>query len=153
MSKQMTKEDYNNIPVHYCKGCLFIGNTETVNVNDEEIEYCPQCGSTEFSDCHIDEWERRFEFKYKQGKLNNGKTTRPSSSVKAKKLEEENANLKKAVNELYNKAKQMENTWVLARTNFLMKVVETSFYSDEFRKKAAAEIEEMLYPTNETNEE
>lgn len=84
---------------------------------------------------------------------NNGKTTRPSSSVKAKKLEEENANLKKAVNELYNKAKQMENTWVLARTNFLMKVVETSFYSDEFRKKAAAEIEEMLYPTNETNEE
>lgn len=69
MSKQMTKEDYNNIPVHYCKGCLFIGNTETVNVNDEEIEYCPQCGSTEFSDCHIDEWERRFEFKYKQGKF------------------------------------------------------------------------------------
>jgi hypothetical protein len=62
--------DYNEEPVHYCKECLYLGNpkyTET-ELEGHQLEYCPYCGSTEFEDSHIIEWENKFEEKYKKGK-------------------------------------------------------------------------------------
>lgn len=57
--------DYNEEPVHYCKRCLYLGNPATV----AGIEYCPECGSTEFEDDPIEVWEAKFEQKYQQGKF------------------------------------------------------------------------------------
>ena len=48
---------YDEIPVKFCKHCLYLGNVKVTNLFDQQVEYCPYCGSTEF------------EEKYKQGKF------------------------------------------------------------------------------------
>lgn len=63
MSKQI---NYNDEPVFYCKHCLSLANPKTL---DDGTEYCEYCGSTEFEQSHIDEWENKFELKYRQGKF------------------------------------------------------------------------------------
>lgn len=61
--------DYNEEPVHYCSNCLYLGNPLIVGTKDNQmIEFCPKCGGTHFSDSHIEEWENKFESKYKQGR-------------------------------------------------------------------------------------
>ena len=60
------QSNYNDEPVHYCKHCLSLSNPIVL---DDGTEYCEFCGSTEFVDSHIDEWEKQFEQKYKQGKF------------------------------------------------------------------------------------
>lgn len=60
--------NYNDEPVHYCKQCLSLDNPKML---DDNTEYCEYCGSTEFGDCLIDEWENKFELKYRQGKFLN----------------------------------------------------------------------------------
>lgn len=69
--KPPTKEDYDKIPVKYCTGCLYIGNTKTVLVDGEKVDYCPYCGGTSFKEININEWEKKFEEFYKQGKYLN----------------------------------------------------------------------------------
>lgn len=63
--------DFNNEPVHYCSQCLYLGNPKEVEFAGTTVEYCPYCGSTDFEDSHIEEWENKFETKYKQGKYLN----------------------------------------------------------------------------------
>lgn len=63
--------DYNAIPVHYCKHCLYLGNPSETTLLNTKVEFCPYCGSTDFEDSHIEEWEKKFEEKYKQGKFLN----------------------------------------------------------------------------------
>lgn len=63
MSKQI---DYNDEPVHYCTHCLSLDNPMLIEGTD--IEYCKYCGSTDFEESPIEEWEKKFEDKYKQGK-------------------------------------------------------------------------------------
>ena len=63
--------NYNDEPVHFCKHCLYLGNPNVTELGFETIEYCPYCGSTDFEDDHINEWESKFEEKYKQGKFLN----------------------------------------------------------------------------------
>ena len=46
-----TKEEYNNIPVHYCTKCLSL----KILVYDEETSYCDDCGSTDIAEAHINE--------------------------------------------------------------------------------------------------
>jgi hypothetical protein len=73
METEQEKINYNEEPVHYCHDCLYLGNPKVVE--EFNIEYCPYCGSTDFYDSSIEEWERKFELKYKQGKfLNINKT-------------------------------------------------------------------------------
>ena len=67
MSSNGKIKDYDDIPVKFCKHCLFLGNTRKTKFLDSIIEYCPQCGSTEFDESLIDEWNILFEKKYKQG--------------------------------------------------------------------------------------
>ncbi len=55
----MTKEDYNNMPVHYCKQCLHLG----ILVEGSEV-FCKHCNSTQIEDAHIEDWEKLYELKY-----------------------------------------------------------------------------------------
>lgn len=57
------KKTFDDEPVHYCKYCLSLDNPAML----EGIEYCKYCGSTEFEESSIDDWEIKFEEKYKQG--------------------------------------------------------------------------------------
>lgn len=54
--------EYNSIPVFYCKHCLSL-NIRTLN-DDEDLDYCDNCGSTEIASCQIEEWENVYENKY-----------------------------------------------------------------------------------------
>lgn len=63
--------NFNDEPVHYCSQCLYLGNPKVMELPTATIEYCPHCGSTTFEDSHIEEWEKKFEEKYKQGKFLN----------------------------------------------------------------------------------
>lgn len=59
------KEEYNNIPVVYCKHCL------SLNIRDMDgVEFCDKCGSTDIETSHISEWEVLYEQKYKEKFLN-----------------------------------------------------------------------------------
>lgn len=55
------KDDYNNVPVKYCKKCLdlkillFSSGKKISN----DIEYCGNCGSTEIDECHIDNFNKK----------------------------------------------------------------------------------------------
>ena len=64
-----TMNSYDEIPVKFCKHCLYLGNVKVTNLFDQQVEYCPHCGSTEFEETTIDEWDKLFEEKYKQGKF------------------------------------------------------------------------------------
>ena len=48
---QTTVEEYNNIPVHYCKNCLSL----KVIVFDEAVDYCDDCGSADIGIAQIEE--------------------------------------------------------------------------------------------------
>ena len=49
------KEEYNNIPVVYCKHCLSLAIR-----NSDGIDYCDKCGGTETGEAHIHEWEKMY---------------------------------------------------------------------------------------------
>lgn len=58
----MEKNEYNDIPVHYCKSCLSLKI-----INDtgfEGLDYCESCGSTNIDLIHINEWEKLFRNRY-----------------------------------------------------------------------------------------
>lgn len=55
-----SKEEYNNIPVHYCKRCLSLS---IVSAGDELV-YCSNCGCTEVEEIHISNWENKYKEKY-----------------------------------------------------------------------------------------
>lgn len=48
-----SKEDYNSIPVFYCKKCT------SLLIKADEIygDYCRDCGSTDIGQTSIEEWE------------------------------------------------------------------------------------------------
>lgn len=47
-----TKEEYNSIPVYYCKHCGSLKVMTTPGLN----EYCDSCGSTDIGKANIDIW-------------------------------------------------------------------------------------------------
>lgn len=52
------KEQYNNVPVHWCKTCgsLLIVNLES-SLKDDLKGYCAKCGGTTIETGHIKDWE------------------------------------------------------------------------------------------------
>lgn len=56
------KEQYNNIPVHYCKSCLSL-KVKTVVV-DSDLDFCDECGSTDIGQAHIEEWRKLHKERY-----------------------------------------------------------------------------------------
>lgn len=58
----MNKEEYNNIPVHYCKECLSLKiKTVTEGLN---LDYCDECGCTNTEQSHINEWKILYKERY-----------------------------------------------------------------------------------------
>lgn len=64
-----SKEDYNNIPVYYCKSCLSLA-VKTVLV-DSNLDFCDNCGSTDIGVTTIDEWKKLYKERYGFDYLNN----------------------------------------------------------------------------------
>lgn len=60
------KEEYNSIPVHYCKDCLSL----KINGEIDGCDYCENCNGTSINQCSIQEWEQLFENKYGYSFLN-----------------------------------------------------------------------------------
>ncbi len=57
------KEDYNNVPVTYCKTCGSL-HIKTVKIKGkEDVNYCVPCGNTDLGEAHIEEWEDIYEEK------------------------------------------------------------------------------------------
>ena len=54
------KEDYNNIPVYYCKRCLSL----RVLTLTESMDYCDECGCTDIATTDINTWESLYLKKY-----------------------------------------------------------------------------------------
>lgn len=71
------------------------------------------------------------------------------------KLAAEYNKLKKIVEQIYNRAKQLENTWMLTRAEFLFKIVDNNKFDVDTRQKAQKELENFLFPEKEevNNEE
>lgn len=57
-----TQEQYNDIPVFYCKHCLSI-KIKTV-LEDSDLDYCDECGSTDIEQAHIGDWEKLYKERY-----------------------------------------------------------------------------------------
>lgn len=62
----MTKEEYNELPVHYCQKCLSLA---ILRLNSDEtrsygVDYCKECGSTMVAKTHIGVWEDMFIDRY-----------------------------------------------------------------------------------------
>lgn len=70
MSKSST-EEYNSIPVLYCKKCLSLKVMNLVGM--EDFDYCDECGSTDIEQTDIETWrnlyKERYGFDYLENKL------------------------------------------------------------------------------------
>jgi hypothetical protein len=57
----ITKEEYNNVPVFYCKSCLGLG---IKNESDGLGSYCGTCGSASVGRTSLEFWEQSYREKY-----------------------------------------------------------------------------------------
>lgn len=60
-NSNLSKEEYNEIPVLYCKHCL------SLRIRDaglKELLYCDKCSSTDIGETSIEEWEDLHKSKY-----------------------------------------------------------------------------------------
>ena len=55
-------EDYNDVPVLYCKHCLSLKIRGIPRIEDSD--YCDDCGSTDIGSCSIEEWETIYKDRY-----------------------------------------------------------------------------------------
>ena len=53
----MSKEEYNNVPVHYCTNCLSLD----IRYTDDEIDFCDDCGDIDIEVIHIELWEELYK--------------------------------------------------------------------------------------------
>lgn len=56
------KDEYNDIPVFYCKHCLSLKIVGESQLPD--LEYCDDCGSTNIEQTDISTWEKMYEQRY-----------------------------------------------------------------------------------------
>lgn len=64
----MSKEDYNNEIVHYCKDCLSLNIRYIKDVVDSD--YCDSCGSTDICQGHIESWKKLYKEMYGEDFIN-----------------------------------------------------------------------------------
>lgn len=53
-------EEYNKIPVYYCRDCLSLRIKATL----DQLNYCDECGSADIDTTMIDDWVTLYEAKY-----------------------------------------------------------------------------------------
>ena len=61
----MSTEEYNQIPVYYCKHC---GSLRIITMLDTEEDYCDACGATNIGKASIESWIELQETIYKSVK-------------------------------------------------------------------------------------
>lgn len=67
-SEQSAKEDYDKIPVYYCKECLSLRVMRVAGI--EEACYCDDCGCTDIETINIKEWQNLYNSKHGFNYLN-----------------------------------------------------------------------------------
>ncbi len=67
--EQSAKEDYNNIPVYYCKECLSLRIMRVTGI--EEACYCDDCGCADITETNIEEWQNLYKKRHGFNFLNN----------------------------------------------------------------------------------
>ena len=60
-NKPLTKEEYNHVPIFYCKSCLGL---KVINEGDGLGSYCKDCGSVSIGRTDIDVWRALYIKKY-----------------------------------------------------------------------------------------
>lgn len=55
-----TKEEYNSVPVYYCKDCLSLTIVEEI----EGVPSCSKCNNANIGTTSIEEWNEMFFKKY-----------------------------------------------------------------------------------------
>lgn len=68
--KDPSDEDYNSIPVHYCRDCLSLKVMRMIEM-DDTCCYCDECGSTCIEETNIDDWNEIYKRRYGFTYLNN----------------------------------------------------------------------------------
>lgn len=61
-AERLPKEEYNNIPIHFCKECLSLKVMRVIGM--EEACYCDDCGGTDIEEASIEEWEQLYNKKH-----------------------------------------------------------------------------------------
>lgn len=56
----LTTDDFNSVPVYFCKNCLSL----KIMALGEYSEYCDDCGSTDIETTHIETWRKMYKEKY-----------------------------------------------------------------------------------------
>lgn len=67
--EQLPKEEYNKLPVFYCRDCLSLAIRRVAGM--EDACYCDECGSTNIAEASIEEWEALYKEKHGFTYLNN----------------------------------------------------------------------------------
>lgn len=67
LKENYTIEDYNDEPVYYCKNCLSL-KIKIVGGYD----FCDDCGSTNITTSHIDDWDKKYQERYGESFLDSG---------------------------------------------------------------------------------
>ena len=72
------KQDYNNVPVAYCTTCLSLAikdvelKTTVGSDTKRKVSYCTCCSNDSIAECHISEWEAKYEERYGKKFLDEG---------------------------------------------------------------------------------
>lgn len=61
-NKPLAKEDYNKIPVYYCRQC---GSLKIMTMPGLPYDYCDCCGSTDVGKASIESWLELQKTKFK----------------------------------------------------------------------------------------
>lgn len=56
----LTKEEYNELPVFYCKNCFSL----KIMILDDTMDYCDECGCTDIGTTDIKSWKDLCNNKY-----------------------------------------------------------------------------------------
>ena len=72
---------------------------------------------------------------------------------KYNELANEFQKLQMTAKQLYDRVKQLENTWMLQRADFLFKIVADNKFNVEIRQKAQTELENFLFPQQDESKE
>lgn len=85
---------------------------------------------------------------------NNAINEQPTSveNVNVEEVLKANKELQQAAEHWYNKAKQLENTWVLSRLNFLFEFAKLDGVSSDIKEKTINEIDNLLFPKVENKD-
>ena len=58
----MTQEEYNEVPVFYCRKCLSLKIRDVEHIDNSE--YCDDCGSTDIAEANIKDWDDLYVKRY-----------------------------------------------------------------------------------------